>query len=53
MGCHVSADASGILAAAFDQLAASVLHAWFGTFGLGMAKKQKSSHGHAMDIGSS
>ncbi len=41
----------GILAAAFDQLAAPVLHAGFGAFGLGVTKKQKAAHGHAMDFG--
>jgi hypothetical protein len=48
---HISADAGRILAAAFDQLAASVFRAWFGAFGLGMAKKEKAAHGHAMDFG--
>jgi hypothetical protein len=50
MGRHISADTGGILAAAFDQLAASILHAGFGAFGLGVAKKQKAAHGHAMDF---
>ena len=53
MRSHVSADLGGIRASALNEFAGPVLHARCGAFGLGVAKKQKSAHGHAMDIGGS
>ena len=50
MRSHVTADLGGVRAPALNEFAGLVLRAWLRAFGLGVTKKQKSAHDHAMDI---